>query len=499
GESEVCPEIVPFAENALRAAAGDRARTGGFVVNTTIDPILQAQARTALRDGLDNYAKRHGLEPPLVDQKRSAWGDPFVGAPRVNGIYVGVVKAVDDASNSIDVAVGSKVGTVLLGHEQRYNPHHLPPSQFTRIGAVLRVGVLDDSAADGNIALRLELGPQAALIALDVRTREVLALVGGYDGVAGGLDRATQTKRQPGSTFKPITYSYALHSHLITPATVLHVRHEHDKEGPIGVRVRQALAESNNRAAEFVFKESGAKQVVDWAHQLGVESKLGADKSLALGSYEVSVLELANAYATFASGGDALSPVMIRSVQGVEGALPLPPVAPRRQVMTVDEAYMITSLLRSVVQEGTGMGAQRVGRPVAGKTGTTNRVKDAWFIGYSTEIVAAVWVGYDDALPLGRGEQGSATALPMWVNFMKQAHEHRPATEFPRPAGVIEVSIDPRTGLLPYPGEQGLIQEEFLDGTVPTQAAVPDAGAAKVRQDPPDGGAPVRGGIDPHP
>ncbi len=263
--------------------------------------------------------------------------------------------------------MGSSVGTIELNHEERYNPRHLPPTQFTRVGAVLRVGVLDLTAVAGKITLRLELGPQAALVALDVRTREVLALVGGYEGVAGGLDRATQTKRQPGSTFKPITYSYALHSREFTPATVLPVRPEHNQHGPIGVSVRQALAESNNRAAEYVFKQSGAKEVVDWAHQLGIESPLGADKSLALGSYEVSVLELANAYATFASGGDQTSALLIRNMQGAEGTLP--PRPPRLVAGDVSEEgpHLTTSLLRSVIQMGTGMAAQGLGRPVAGR------------------------------------------------------------------------------------------------------------------------------------
>jgi penicillin-binding protein 1A len=138
---------------------------------------------------------------------------------------------------------------------------------------------------------------------------------------------------------------------------------------------------------------------------------------------------------------------------------------------------MVTSLLRSVVQSGTGKRASSLGRPLAGKTGTTNRAKDTWFVGYSTEIVASTWVGYDDALPLGWGESGATTALPIWMSFMKAAHEGHPVTDFPRPNGIVTASIDPATGLLAYPGQSDAIDEEFLEGTVPTQAATPDAGA----------------------
>jgi penicillin-binding protein 1A len=152
---------------------------------------------------------------------------------------------------------------------------------------------------------------------------------------------------------------------------------------------------------------------------------------------------------------------------------------------------LTTSLLESVVERGTGQRARALKRPVAGKTGTTNGAKDAWFVGYSTDLVAGVWVGYDEPLPLGWGESGAATALPAWVSFMKTAHEGRPATEFPRPSGIVTVHIDPATGLLAYAGQTDAVDEEFLAGTEPSTVASPDAGA-------PDGGAPeaLDGGTD---
>jgi len=163
--------------------------------------------------------------------------------------------------------------------------------------------------------------------------------------------------------------------------------------------------------------------------------------------------------------------------------------------MEADEAYLVTSLLRSVVTYGTAKRAQSLGRPVAGKTGTTNAAKDAWFVGYSTDLVVAVWVGYDDALPLGSTESGAATALPAWVAFMKGAEADRPQSEFTRPSTIVSVRIDPTTGLLARPGEDSGVEEEFIDGTAPTEVApAPDAGAPPVKpavekKAKPDGGA----------
>jgi penicillin-binding protein 1A len=153
--------------------------------------------------------------------------------------------------------------------------------------------------------------------------------------------------------------------------------------------------------------------------------------------------------------------------------------------MTPEEAYLTTSLLRSVVETGTAQRAKALGRPVAGKTGTTNEAKDAWFVGYSTELVVGVWVGYDDPAPLGWGEAGSATALPAWLSFMKVAHAGHPSTDFPRPGSIALVSVDPQTGLLAYPGQTDAVEEEFLEGTVPNDVAAPDAGAPDTL----DGGA----------
>jgi penicillin-binding protein 1A len=333
--------------------------------------------------------------------------------------------------------------------------------------------------------LRLELGPESALVALDVRSHEVRALIGSYEAISGGLDRATRAHRQPGSSFKPVLYSYALHSRRFTPASILDLSKKSGKE-QVSYResVRTAIAESDNSAADKLLDEVGAANVVEWARALGISTDLQPTPSLALGAYEVIPIELCSAFVTFADGGEFELPKLVTRIVAPGGkVLPLPLPPPARRVLSADEAYLITSLLRGVVERGTAQRAKVLGRPLAGKTGTTNLAKDTWFVGYSTDIAAAVWVGYDDALPLGWGEAGAATALPAWMSFMKVASEGKPPTEFPKPGSIITANVDPATGLLPYPGETDAIEEEFLDGTVPTEVSKPDAGAGA-----PDGG-----------
>ncbi len=474
-QSALCPEAVDSAKKALSLARQEAGSQGGYTVTTTIRPELELAARQAVRKALTEYGERHGLVPPYQSKSIKAWGKPFKGKPGPNKVYVGVVRAADDQTGRLEVQVGDVSGHVVLADEERYNPKHLPPSQFASVGAVLRVRLLDAVDAEHPPRLRLELGPQGALVALDVQSRDIVALVGSYEAVPGNLDRARQARRQPGSAFKPIVYAYALRAREITPASVLDLQHRGrgvSEQPPYKISVRHALAVSNNEAAVQLLQVNGAAKVVEFAHELGIESKLGADLSLALGSYEVTPLEMANAFATFASGGYVAEPRLIASIQAPHGhELPEPPRAEPRKVLEADEAYLLTSLLESVVTSGTGQKALSIGHPVAGKTGTTNDSKDAWFVGYSPDLAVAVWIGFDDALPLGDAESGTRTALPAFVDFMTQAHLGRPRTEFPKPSGIVVAHVDPDTGLLPRPGQTNSVAEEFLDGTAPVQVA----------------------------
>lgn len=498
GESELAPEVVEHVKRLLVKVAGEAAARGGFVVETTIDPALQAAARKATRESLDQYLVRQKLLPPYTQEERKLWGPAESGAPKQNKVYVGKVAALDDRAGTIDVQVGVLLGRVDLRHEERFNPKRLPPSEFAREGAALRVRVLSlPDSPSAKAELRLELGPEAAFVALEPRSREVRALIGSYEAVAGGLDRSTQARRQPGSAFKPLVYGYALHSRRLTLGSVLSLTRtgkDLKKKPPPGVapdateyklRVREALAISDNTAAQKILEEVGAPNVIEFAKALGIESPLAPTPSLALGAYEVTPLELTAAVATYAAAGEYRPPVLVKRITDSSGReFALPPQPPPRQVIPPEEAYLITSGLTSVVKEGTAKSANVLQRPLAGKTGTTNQAKDAWFVGYSTDYVAGVWVGYDEALPLGWGEAGAVTALPIWIAFMKVAEAGRPAVDFPRPAGIVTVRIDPITGLLAQPEVGEGIEEEYLDGTAPTEVSMPAPEAAPAA--PPD-------------
>ena len=406
----------------------------------------------------------------------------------------------DDVAKTLDVRVGTVLGSVKLDDYKRYNPAGLSPSQFAEVGTRVRVSLLAPvpnavaqvGATTGPVAkvpLRLELGPESALVLLDVRTRDVLALAGSYEAQNGGLDRATQSRRQPGSTFKPVVYSYALHSRRYTPASLIDVTPRMfgnykptNYEGwtsPDPLRLREAMANSVNIAAVTVLDDVGASNVVDWAKALGIDSTLKPDLSLALGAYEVRPIELADAYATFAAGGMYQEPRIVTRIVGPDGKdVALKALPPARRVLEPAEAYLITDMLGSVVDHGTAQKAKALGRRVAGKTGTSNESKDTWFAGFSPEIAGVVWVGFDDAKPLGSGEAGGSTALPAWISVMEAALKDKPRSEFARPPGITNAVIDPKSGKLKSPdSETEGLDEVFLTGTEPTETAEADAGA----------------------
>ncbi|HKQ68562.1 MAG TPA: PBP1A family penicillin-binding protein [Polyangiaceae bacterium] len=500
-QGSLAPEVVEIVKRTLKEVIGDGPKkSGGYTVTTTIDPRLQALARKAVRDNLDAYDKRYKLLAPFSPpagvsaskKKPKPSEKAFEGTPKFSEhrVLLGAVVGSDDAQGMLDVRVGTVSGSVKLADYERYNPQHLPPSKFAPEGTLLRVSLLGpaDGAPGTKVPLRLELGPEASMVALDARTREVLALIGNYEAASGALDRATQAHRQPGSSFKPLVYSYALYARRFTPATMLETNpgtlagyrpnNYEDSEGSAPMRLREALAHSVNVAAVHVLQDVGPANVVSWANALGIQSKLGADLSLALGSYEVTPYEMVSAYSALAAGGMYEAPVLVTRIAGPDGALlTLPLRPPARRVMGEAEAYLTTSLLTSVVDHGTAASAKSLGRPVAGKTGTSNQAKDAWFVGYSSDIVCATWTGFDDGRPLGTREAGATAALPAWIAFMRGAHEKRPATEFPRPAGIVTVRIDPKTGLRAYEGEEDAIDEVFLEGTEPQAVSTPDAGA----------------------
>ena len=381
--------------------------------------------------------------------------------------------AVSDEKLEMQVDLGGWQGTVpLQGRgDDRYNPEKKKPSQRFAANDLVRV-----RRAPGEGALELDLGPQGAVVVIDPATRRVLAMVGGYDFQPGQFNRALEAKRQPGSSFKPFVYAAAFDSGEFTPASIVNdapevyalwkpKNYEQGKfRGP--VRVRDALANSINTVAIRVLHDVGPDKVVDLAHMAGIQSELPRELSLALGSGVVTPLELVNAFTTFATGGRVAAPQFLIE----DGAAP----PETKQVMRPEVAYLITSVMQSVVEEGTAVAAKKaLKRPIAGKTGTSNSGRDAWFVGFTPDLVAGVWVGFDDMRPLGKGEAGAKAALPIWIDFMKKAVESKSARAFRPPAGVVTARIDKKTGKLAAPGQPDseTLDEVFLEGTAPTETA----------------------------
>jgi penicillin-binding protein 1A len=484
-------------------------------VHTTLDPVLQRAARMAVERGLRDLDTRHGYRGPFVapGQRRPRGSGNVARAERAprdhrllpGRVYLGTVERAEDPDparreqGGLVVRVGRSTGRVPWSTAARY-AQSLTPTQFAPAGATVRVSVDQLITPEAPGSMRLELGPQASLVAIDPGTREVLAMVGGYDALPGMFNRATRAQRQPGSAFKPFVYSYALASRRFTLASAIDPNpgcfgtgrtawcpaeaHAHRDGLEPAMRLREALAQSRNMVAARVIEALGPEAVGTHARALGITSPLPTDLSLALGTGSVTPAELTNAYATWASGGHYQDWMIIRRVVDPNGRdVPLPARAPVREAVSPAEAWLVTSALTSVIDRGTARSARSLNRPAAGKTGTTNRNIDAWFVGYTPDLVTGVWVGFDDRAPLGNGEEGSRAALPVWTAFMREYVRARrpPSLEFRRPEGVNVVRVDPATGLLP-PGDGGVpgfatpMEEYFLAGTEPHEAAPVDAG-----------------------
>jgi penicillin-binding protein 1A len=348
----------------------------------------------------------------------------------------------------------------------------------------LESGLMDMERRNKYQGYRQGSGIQGALLCMDPYTGYVRAMVGGRDFKRSKFNRAIQAKRQGGSAFKPIIYAAALDKGY-TPATVIvdspisyddPIRGEpwqpknFDGEFRGPVTLREALAKSINVVTVKILRDLGLDYAASYARILGITSPLNMDLTMALGSSSVSLLELTRAYAVFAAQGRRAEPIFVTKVVDQKGEVLEENKPQIEEVISPQTAYIMTNLLKGVVQNGTGAKAQALGRPCAGKTGTTNDYVDAWFIGYTPDIVTGVWVGFDeDNQPLGQNETGSQAALPIWIQFMKEALKDKEIVDFPVPGGIIFVNIDSKTGRLANPNSTNIIPESFKEETVPPE------------------------------
>ena len=464
-------------------------RIGG-TVRTTLDPELQANAQRALQNGLRAVDKRHkvgrprrSVKPEAVDAEIAKLAKSFRGKLAAKDTYPAVVVAVHDADNELVVDLGNYRAAIVLGDDvdERYNPEDKKPSERFKVGDVVEVAQWRGEAklkhADKRVAFAP--GPEGAVVVIEVKSRKVRALVGGYSTKKYGLNRATDSARQPGSSFKPFVFGAGIDAKLYTPAsrvadTLTYYEQLDNKvwkpknyDGKTNgyVLVRQALAKSINTVAIKITLDVKPENIVAFAHKLGIERELPEENAIALGAGEVSPLELTNAMATFAAGGIAAKPRFVEAINGK----PMQ-VVPGERVIDEKTAYVVVDMMRSVVTAGTGHLANALKIPVAGKTGTSNDSKDVWFVGLTPEYAIGVWIGYDDPKPMGK-ETGGTTAVPVFVELMKSMKQ--PAKSFTRPAGIVEVKIDKATGLLaPDGAEKGTTANEiFIAGTEPKEIA----------------------------
>jgi len=321
---------------------------------------------------------------------------------------------------------------------------------------------------------------QAALLSMDVRTGAIRAMVGGRDFSKSEFNRATQSRRQPGSAFKPLLYTAAFDKGM-TPATLLFDEpvefqdsagniwkpKNYDNEFRGATTLRHALAHSRNIVTIKLLQIVGIDYAVAYAANMGITSPLGRNLSLALGTSEVTLQEMVRAFGVLANEGRKATPYFIKKIVDRTGHTFEESEVKVEQVIDPRIAFMTTYVMQDVVEVGTGRRVKSIGRPVAGKTGTTDDVRDAWFIGYTPSLVTGVWVGFDQEQSLGKQEVGGRAAAPVWLYFMEKALQNTPAEVFPVPTGIVFSRVDRDTGLPEKRSSVNTIYECFLEGTIP--------------------------------
>ena len=531
-----------FAEEVRRELATrygeDQLYEGGLSVRTTVDPRLQEISDRVLRRGLETYDRRHGWRGPVARIEADfAWRDKLEGIELPPGTLerpLAVVLRMDGAVAEIGLADGRR-GRIPLAEmkwarpwmkDQDLGPPVRQPADVLAPGDVVVVEAVTASGADadakpypeGTFALRQIPEIEGALVALDPHTGRVLAMTGGHDYRTSQFNRATQAMRQPGSAFKPLVYLAALDSGFSPSTLILDAPFVVDQGpglpkwrpdnyakrfyGPSTMRL--GIEKSRNLMTVRLAQTIGMEKVAEYAERFAVVDALPQRLSMALGAGETTLLRLTTAYAMVVNGGKRIRPTLIDRIQDRHGktvfrhdARACPdcratfwtgqavPVVPddRPEVTNPASAYQVVSFLQGVVERGTGKRVKAVGKPLGGKTGTTNDSFDSWFVGFAPDLAVGVFVGFDAPRTLGRRETGSSVAAPIFRDFMADALSGKPAIPFRIPPGIRLVRVNSATGELAEPGERDIILEAFKPGTEPSgqrpvlQGIVADGGA----------------------
>ncbi len=513
-----------FAEEVRRWIIKDfgeeKLYNGGLSVRTSLDVNLQIEARKALNHGLEQFDRSHGWRGPIATIDITGdWGKALVKHEPLSDVpewkLAVVLSAAGKEANIGLRPVVSETGSVSKDRVTGVIPlKDLKWAKWTTgdkkgkavndVSTVLTPGdvVYVSEAGEGVYSLQQIPKISGALIAMDPMTGRVLAIAGGFSYDQSQFDRATQAYRQPGSSFKPFVYATALDNGYTPSSVVMDAPIEIDQGGGQGIwrpqnyggkfygpsTLRLGIEKSRNVMTVRLAKDMGMPLVAEYAKRFGIYDNLMPVLSMSLGAGETTVMRMVTAYSMLANGGRRITPTFVDRVQDRYGKTIYkhdqricencnvqrwdmqdePTVIDNReQVLDPMTAYQITSMMEGVVIRGTAPVVREVGKPIAGKTGTTNDERDAWFVGYSPDLVVGVYVGYDKPRPMGRGQTGGHLAAPIFTEFMKVALKDKPKKPFKVPEGLQLIPIDRRTGLRASAGDSGVILEAFKPGTLP--------------------------------
>mgnify|MGYP001368741188 CR=1 FL=1 len=506
-DSHIVAGAEEFADEAIRQLQeryGDDLDTLGARVTTTVDMKVQRAARAGLIASLDALDERQGyarFAVPAEKKRRKAARNEVDGGVRPGRVFRAELVATPDGVTLPDKTLAGVFGDtpvlVRIPDDDRLRDPNEPLAEQFPVGAVTTVSVLrmsgGEGVPDGWVEAKL-VAPQSAVMVADTETGNVLAMIGGYAYERGDYNRALRAERQPGSSFKPFVYGAALATKRYSAATLVDDSPAiYEKWRPTNylkdvyqgkVRLRYALQKSINTIAIKLIDDVGFAEVHQFAEAAGIPGPLPEHLSLALGTKELRPFDMLQGYLTLARGGRRIAPRIVTRIE-IPGQDPWEPEDVQTQALPEDVVFVLTSMMTSVVQAGTGTGAKELGRPVAGKTGTSDAAYDAWFCGFTPDKVAVAWVGFDQPRPLGSGETGGKAAIPVWLSAMKAA-ESGPIVDFVPPPSVVVRRIDAASGLLaptvlevdPETGEADdmkTLDEYFVQGTEPIEEATPAA------------------------
>ncbi|WP_459746927.1 penicillin-binding protein 1A [Pseudomonas sp. 3A(2025)] len=523
------PYIAEMARAEMVGRYGSEAYTEGFRVTTTVPSDLQEHANDAVRQGLIEYDQRHGYRGPesrFAGATRAVWAQELGKQRPINGLEPAIVTQVDKTGLRVLTRNGEKEESVDWASMKWARPYQNTNSMGAtprQTSDVAQVGDLIRVLRQPDNSLKFSQVPaaQSALVSLDPRNGAIRALVGGFSFEQSNYNRAMQAKRQPGSSFKPFLYSAALDngytaSSLVNDAPIVFVDEYVDKVwrpkndngtflGPI--RLREALYKSRNLVSIRLLQQLGIDTSIDYITRFGfAKQDLPRNLSLALGTATLTPMEIATGWSTFANAGYKISPYLIQSIDNRDGQLLFtanPPTVPANEVKAAPNTatfavhdtpgivasapgsepqapavaerivdsrttYILNSMLQDVIKRGTARRALSMNRPdIAGKTGTTNESKDAWFSGYNADYVTTVWSGFDQPESLGRHEFGGTVALPIWMDYMSAALKDKPPHQQPEPDGILSLRVDPFSGRAAGPNTPNAFFELFKSEDTP--------------------------------